>query len=64
MGSPCSLKGFCSICERYSYETLVFFSHRATQMNRFHKGGTDTLSQPIVQSVIAKDGCWVMGVRC
>ena len=37
--------------------TLVFFSHRVTQKNRFHKGGTDTLSQPIVQSVIAKDGC-------
>ena len=64
MGSPCSLKGFCSICERYSYETLVFFSHRATQMNRFHKEGAETLSQPMTQSVTAKDGCWVMGVRC
>ena len=57
MGSPGSQKSFCSICERYPYETLVFFSHRVTQKNRFHKGGTDTLSQPIVQSVIAKDGC-------
>ena len=44
--------------------TLVFFSHRVTQKNRFHKGGTETLSQPIAQNVTGKDGCWVMGVRC
>ena len=25
---------------------------------------TETLSQPISQNVIAKEGCWVMVVRC
>ena len=60
-----SVCGFPLFAERFLFNLWVLweiifptnllysFSHRVTQKNRFHKGGTETLSQPIAQNVTA-----------
>ena len=68
VGSPCSQKGFCSsvkICEREKFQRApcVLFSQNYTEEQNT-QGFTETLSQPIAQSITAKDGCWVFNVGC
>ena len=71
-----SVCGFSLFAERLLFDLWVLweissptnllysFSHRVTQKNRFHKGGTETLSQPIAQNVTAIVKCWVIDIRC
>ena len=68
VGSHCSQKGFCSsvkICEREKFQRApcVLFSQKNTEEQNT-QGFTETWSQPMTQSVTAKDGCWVFNIGC
>ena len=64
VSSPCEQKGFCSsvkICERYNSQrnSCILFSQNYTEEQKAQRR-TETLSQPITQSVTANDGCNVL----
>ena len=64
VGSPCSQKGFClsvKICEREKNQRApcVLFSQNYTEEQNTQRR-TETLSQPIAQSITANDGCNVL----
>ena len=62
--SPCSQKGFCSsvkICKRENFQraSCVLFSQNYTEEQNTQRR-TETLSQPIAQSITAKYGFNIM----
>ena len=62
--SPCPQKGFCSsvkICERENFQRspCVLFSQNYTEEQNTQRR-TETLSQPIAQSITANDGCNIL----
>ena len=62
--------GEVSLLERggFSLTQGVFFSHKSHRFNRTHlrtiSNSQKASGIQISQNVIAKGGCWVMGVRC